>query len=182
MNTEQQLRAEIARLNALLDSVGAGGVGEGKLMPPAAQPADHTATEQEAVDRLIAHVQQHHKIHAGEQRNFEALVASLIVAVRMGRPPAAQPLEFVTYTGRGDPSIRFRQSAKDALPSWALNVRLETPAPQQSAAMPEFDRYEPGYDRDMVRCNNGGFVMFKKVTKAWPKISPLDIRPTGDTA
>ena len=58
MNTEQQLRAEIARLNTLLDSVGAGGVGEGKLMPPAAQPGDHTATERQAVDHLIAHVQQ----------------------------------------------------------------------------------------------------------------------------
>ena len=37
-NTEQQLCAEIADLRAQLDAVGAGGVG--KLMPPAAQPAE----------------------------------------------------------------------------------------------------------------------------------------------
>ena len=157
INTEQQLRAEIADLRVMLnaalldlDAVGAGGVGN--LMPPAAQKAKRTAAEQEAVDRLIAHVEQHHKIKTGEQKNFESLVASLLVAARMGKPLAAQTaepcemsvmcLDCTPRTESGDcPGIKPNGVCECYQTGFADGM-AEAPgvqSPVRIAAMPEFE-------------------------------------------
>jgi len=134
------------------------------VQPPTAQPAKPTgycpaltAQRQESVQRVADFI---------ARQPAAQPVQPADLAIRIKREIdhcVMNDLRLIPYFGKMEGELAVRVSSLEAI--------LETSAttqPQQSAAMPEFERYDWDYDC-MGEEEDGRYVLYDNVAAVWPK-------------